>query len=417
MSVPAHLSPQVSRGNLKLRRLRRELLQRLLLFPLVRWVCRPLVVVGRSNLGDGPYLFVCNHASHADTALILAALPPRLRKRLRPAAAEDYFFDDGLRRAIVPLLTNAFAFPRNGEAGIETARQLLAAGDSILLFPEGTRSRDGEVGRFRSGAARLATSGATVVPVAIAGQEEVLPKGTWIPRQSSVTIELGRPRRYTGSIDDVGTAMRADVCALRSSAASSLRPPRRSWFRRAHALAAGRVGVVLAFAWGVVEALWWPIVPDFLVALLAIAAPRRALRLAVAATAGSAIGGATAFGIGGAVPSVELLPALPLITEAMAVQADAWLSGEGAPALLDQPLSGIPYKVFAYQAHEAGVGFAGFVLFSAVARGVRLCLVALFFAGLGRSLRRFWPHVYGAFVTCYAVAFGVGLSSVVTRWR
>ncbi len=161
----------------------RGLLQRVLLFPVLRLFCRSIRIERDPALlaGDGPFVFVANHASHADTVLILRALPPRVRRRMAPAAAEDYFFRSRPRGAIASLLVGAFPFPRRGRSGLARAERLLDDGWSVLLFPEGTRSTDGRVGTFRSGVGVLAARGFPVVPIGIAGAREVMPKGRRLP--------------------------------------------------------------------------------------------------------------------------------------------------------------------------------------------------------------------------------------------
>jgi 1-acyl-sn-glycerol-3-phosphate acyltransferase len=190
----------------------RAVLQRFLLLPITRWCCRPLVVTGRDRLPAGPVLLVANHASHADTAAVLLALPPRLRKRLAPAAAEDHFFRRRAVGAAVSLLTGAFPFPRRGRAGIERAASLLDSGWSVLLFPEGTRAG----GRFRCGAGILAARGTPVVPVGIAGTAEMLPKGRLMPRHAHVRIAFGEPSRFDASTppDRVAAMLEARVRML-----------------------------------------------------------------------------------------------------------------------------------------------------------------------------------------------------------
>jgi 1-acyl-sn-glycerol-3-phosphate acyltransferase len=124
----------------------------------------------------GPVVFASNHSSHLDAPLILCSLPRRLRERTVVGAASDYFFDAWWRarghRARVQRV------PRRpvGRARVPTdeAARLVADGWSLLLFPEGTRSKDGWVQRFRHGAARSARLcvdlGIPAVPIAIRGQ-------------------------------------------------------------------------------------------------------------------------------------------------------------------------------------------------------------------------------------------------------
>ncbi|MCA1674021.1 MAG: 1-acyl-sn-glycerol-3-phosphate acyltransferase [Actinomycetota bacterium] len=396
----------------------RAVLQRALLFPLVRWLCRPLTVLGREGLGSGPYVFVANHCSHADTALILSALPAPIRRTTAPAAAEDYFFRGIVRRFGVPLLTGAFPFPRRGTAGLARARALLSGGWSVLLFPEGTRSSNGALGGFRPGAGALGMTGATIVPVGLAGPRRVLPKGARLPRQTPVAIAFGAPVRAEPGEDAICLTERLhdEVARLVTTAESARREPRRTWFERAQALAQGRAGMVVALLWGVAEGIAWPVVPDFVVAPLALAAPRRFLLLAGAAVAGSVVGGSVAHALGSAGAGDALLAHVPLVTERMTAQAGRWLDLEGPHALLRQPLSGIPYKVFAYQAPDHGVGAVSFALFSALARGGRLVAVSAGFAGVGLCFARWRATFFGVGLILYALIFFSALAGVVRAW-
>ena len=402
----------------------RSVLQALVLWPLVRLVCRPLRVEGARRLlrRPGPFVFVANHASHADTAVLLEALPRRIRRRTAPAAAEDYFFGGRVRGALTSLGIGAFPFPRRGAAGLARAERLLAAGWNVVLFPEGTRSRDGMMHRFKPGAGVLASRGATMVPVAVSGTHNVLPKGGRMLRRAPVAVVFGSPLRFERSLPAPAIADRLEqrVATLRA-AASLLRPnPRRTWLDRARELARSRAGLWLAFGWGVAEALVWPIVPDVPVVLLAAAAPSRFLPLAAAAIGGSLAGGAIAYGLGAAGAGGWLIAHAPLVTPRMEAHASALLSRDGAAALLPQPWSGIPYKVFANQAPAAGIGFGPFLTFSLIGRGHRVVIAASIFAAACWPIHRYakaWAgRLYGPFVLAFCVVFGMGLGRVVTAW-
>src|SRR4051812_19461308 len=137
-------------------RVLREVAQKAGLEPLFRSQVRTRVegldVLART---DGPVIFVANHASHLDTPLILLSLPDEWRRRTAVAAAADYFFDTWWRAVGSSLLFNTFPIDRRGGTMAATPGEVLADGWSLVIYPEGTRSSDGWVGKFRMGAAFL----------------------------------------------------------------------------------------------------------------------------------------------------------------------------------------------------------------------------------------------------------------------
>lgn len=173
-----------------------ELLRSLLLFPALRGFT-PLRVEGRERLGAGPYIFAANHSSHLDAPALLAALPRHLRVKLRVAAAADYFFKSQWRGRLVSLFLNAFAFERQRggcRASMLYATQLLNSGQSLLIFPEGTRTPDGEIHLFRQGVGKLTlASGVPIIPVWIEGTYAAWPKGASLPRHQPIAIHFGPP--------------------------------------------------------------------------------------------------------------------------------------------------------------------------------------------------------------------------------
>jgi 1-acyl-sn-glycerol-3-phosphate acyltransferase len=176
----------------------RALIQRLVLRPLV-WSETEPRVQGLDHLDGlrGPVVFAANHSSHLDAPLVLCSLPERWRRRTAVGAAADYFFDVWWRAAGTALVFNAFPVERSGGRRLsDTPRRLLREGWSIVVFPEGTRSRDGWVGRFRPGAARLCTgAGVPAVPVAIRGSFAAMPRGRgWpMPGRYPVSVRYGPP--------------------------------------------------------------------------------------------------------------------------------------------------------------------------------------------------------------------------------
>jgi 1-acyl-sn-glycerol-3-phosphate acyltransferase len=165
----------------------RELLLSAVFRPLIALYTRRSVT-GREHLEglDGPVVFVANHSSHMDTPLLLRALPWRWRRRTAVAAAADYFYGSALLAHVVSLAFGTVPVERDGDAasGASELDLLLGHGWSVVVYAEGTRSRNGEVGKLRAGAAVLATERELpIVPVHVSGTHATMPVGrSWMRR-------------------------------------------------------------------------------------------------------------------------------------------------------------------------------------------------------------------------------------------
>jgi 1-acyl-sn-glycerol-3-phosphate acyltransferase len=360
-----------------------------------------LTVTGR--LPRGGCVVVANHSSHADTAALLAALPSSARPVV--AAAADYWFADGLRRTVCRTLVSGFPVRRRGggSGDLAGALPLLHAGHAVVVFPEGTRSRDGSLGAFHSGALRLAAEAEVpVVPVGLAGTRDVLPVHGTLQR-APVEIRIGAPLRCVEP--EVARAAVASLAAQPPSRADS------AVRRRIAALACSRLGVALVAAWALAEALSWPLIPELLLAVLVSAAPRAGVRLSVTAAAASIAGGLLAY----AAYAGGLSLPQPLTTPRMHATVAAQTAAEGAHAVLRQPLSGVPYKVYAAEAGRQRAGAVPFALESAQARGTRIVLVGLGLAAVAALVGR-WRRFYPLYLTALVPGFGLGLARVVSSW-
>lgn len=174
-----------------------------------------LTVTGKWRVYGG-CIVVANHSSHADTAALLAALPPKAKPVF--GAAADYWFDVPVRRFVASSLAGVLPVRRSGGdsygALLAAAGPALKAGRTVVIYPEGTRSTDGSIGEFRSGALRLARRcGVPIVPVALTGTADVLPKGgRWSP--APMQVRIGEPI----DADAFSAAqLREQVLALRGS--------------------------------------------------------------------------------------------------------------------------------------------------------------------------------------------------------
>ena len=160
-------------------------------------------VEGLDNLArvEGPVIFTAPHASHLDTPLILLSLPAQWRRRTAVAAAADYFFDTWWRAVGSAVFFNTLPIERRGGAIATTPGDVLAEGWSLVIFPEGTRSKDGWMGRFRMGAAWLAVEhGVPIVPIAHRGTFAAMPRGAgWPSRLPAETRRSGPGRRLMSS--------------------------------------------------------------------------------------------------------------------------------------------------------------------------------------------------------------------------
>jgi len=175
-------------------------------------------VEGREHLReiDGPVIFAANHQSHMDVPVILAALPARIRARVAPAMAKEFFkahfFPDGftwkqvftnsVNYYLASFYFNAFPLPQREAGARQTltyAGDLIGDGWSILIFPEGERSSTGDIKPFRGGIGMMASRlEVPIVPVRLDGVDRVLHMKAKMATPGPVRVAFGAPMRLRG---------------------------------------------------------------------------------------------------------------------------------------------------------------------------------------------------------------------------
>lgn len=141
---------------------------------------------------DKASILVSNHQGAADIPILLAYLPVRFRFAIKKELFSIPFFGWYLRRADYFPVEREMIF--SAYKMVNTVVNILNAGGSVLIFPEGTRSRTGSLGEFKRGSLMAALkSGAPVVPISISGSYDILPRGSWLFKPAKVTISVGKP--------------------------------------------------------------------------------------------------------------------------------------------------------------------------------------------------------------------------------
>lgn len=177
----------------------------------IRLVCRrrlQLECVGEEHVPErGPFILVANHTSHVDTGVLLAALG-RHAMQAHPTAAADYWFRSPAVAWLLHSTLGGIPFDRhrpNVPRALALPAQVLRNGHSLIFYPEGTRSPDGELGPFKSTAGLLAlASGAPIVPAYIVGASKALPKGARSIKRHPVRVHFGPPTSIEAYLERLG---------------------------------------------------------------------------------------------------------------------------------------------------------------------------------------------------------------------
>ena len=177
------------------------------------WLVRLLVGAYPRWIGTKPSatqrIYFSNHTSHADTIVVWSAMPDDIRGRIRPIAAKDYWNKSALRRHIVIKGLNGVLIDRLRETDadpLDPLRDALRHGDSLIMFPEGTRKAQALPSPFKRGLAKLAAEFPDVelVPVYCENLHRIMPKGTFFPVPLACNVRFGVPmKRGADEAEDV----------------------------------------------------------------------------------------------------------------------------------------------------------------------------------------------------------------------
>ncbi|MFO1327248.1 MAG: lysophospholipid acyltransferase family protein [Rubrivivax sp.] len=151
-------------------------------------------------------IYFANHQSHLDWVLIWAALPSELRASTRPIAARDYWTNSPFKHWLTREVFNAVYVSRqrtDDQDPLEPLQDALNSGDSLVIFPEGTRSNQGDPMPFKSGLFHLAEQFPEVqlIPAWIDNVQRVMPKGEVVPVPILCTVTFGAPMQLQAGED------------------------------------------------------------------------------------------------------------------------------------------------------------------------------------------------------------------------
>lgn len=165
-----------------------------------------LRIEGRENLPRHvPFVMIANHESHLDALVLVSALTLRARIETHPVAAGDVFFKNSATSLLASLFLNALPLYRKGvtsHALVDLRERVTSGHGGLVLFPEGTRSRDGSMNPFKAGLGMIvAGTNVPVVPCHLEGPFEACPANSKLPRPVAIKLRVGTPLEFRDQPD------------------------------------------------------------------------------------------------------------------------------------------------------------------------------------------------------------------------
>ena len=174
-------------------------------YNVVRWWCRVLhrvtwtryEVEGLENVPKGPYLIISNHSSHLDGPGLIVLLPDPIYFVIKKGLAQIPVW--GWAASRIGFISIDRSRSKEAQETLRNAVSTIKDGRHILVFPEGTRSSDHRLHRFKKGGFHMAIeAGVPILPVAINGSRRLLPKGAPSPKPGTVSVVVGAPIETEG---------------------------------------------------------------------------------------------------------------------------------------------------------------------------------------------------------------------------
>jgi 1-acyl-sn-glycerol-3-phosphate acyltransferase len=179
-------------------------------------------VFGKNNLpARGQVILVANHNSHLDAVVLMNLFPLKQLRTVHPVAAADYFMQNAFLAWFSTTFLNILAIPRSGftksNNPLTRMGEVLEKGESLILFPEGSRGEPEKMAEFKTGIAHLIQKfpKVPVVPVFTKGLGKSLPKGEAVLVPFFTDIIIGEPRLFTGTKEQILSDLQAAILRLK----------------------------------------------------------------------------------------------------------------------------------------------------------------------------------------------------------
>ncbi len=159
-------------------------------------------IEGKKNIPEPPFLICPNHQSYIDGPFFISHFPYPIKAMIKESIFKIPWVGQALK--IANFIKVKRTHPLRASLAYKEAEELLRKGNVLLIFPEGTRSKDGHLGRFKEGACRLAErAGVPILPAVFFNSRELLPRGKWVPRSGKVKVRFLKPLRPRGNAKEL----------------------------------------------------------------------------------------------------------------------------------------------------------------------------------------------------------------------